>query len=129
MDLNLLSLFVAVAQVSSFSEAGRKLGLPRSSVSRNVGELERALGVPLFSRTTRKVALSTAGAALYQRVAPTLADLRLSLASLPEQDQQPSGDLRITAPTDMGLTFLAEAFAGFALRFPAINLDVQLTLR
>jgi len=129
MDLNLLSLFVAVAETSSFAEAGRKLGLPRSSVSRGVAQLEASLGVPLFHRTTRKVALSTAGAALYERVAPQLAALQRSLGTLPERDERPSGHLRIAAPTDMGVTFLSEALAGFSMRYPTISLDVRLSPR
>jgi DNA-binding transcriptional LysR family regulator len=129
MDLNLLELFVTVARTASFSEAGRKLGLPRSSVSRNVGELEGALGVQLFNRTTRKVALSTAGASLYERIAPQLVELHKSLDSLPEQDEQPSGELRLTAPTDLGVTVLPEILAGFSQRYPAICVDVRLAQR
>jgi DNA-binding transcriptional LysR family regulator len=129
MDLNLLDLFVTVARTASFSDAGRKLGLPRSSVSRNVGELESALGVQLFNRTTRKVALSTAGASLYERIAPQLLELHKSLDSLPEQDEQPSGELRLTAPTDLGVTVLPDILAGFSQRYPAISLDVRLAQR
>ena len=84
IDLNLLSLFSIVAETASFSDAARKLGVPRSSVSRQIADLEAALGVPLFARTTRKVALTSAGAALHQRVAPQLAALTESVGSLPE---------------------------------------------
>jgi DNA-binding transcriptional LysR family regulator len=129
MDLNLLELFVTVARTASFSEAGRKLGLPRSSVSRNVGELETALGVQLFNRTTRKVALSTAGATLYERIAPQLQELHQSLDSMPEQAEQPSGELRLTAPTDLGVTVLPDIIAGFGQRYPAICVDVRLAQR
>ena len=102
IDLNLLSLFGIVAETASFSEAARKLGMPRSSVSRGVGALEEALGVQLFNRTTRKVALSTAGVALHERIGPQLAALTASLGSLPERDQMPSGELRVSAAPDLG---------------------------
>src|SRR5687768_11088347 len=105
MDLNLLSLFSTVARTASFSEAARKLGLPRSSVSRQIAELERELGVPLFNRTTRQVALTTSGAALYERIAPQLADLQQAVGTLPERDQLPSGELRLTATPDFGVTY------------------------
>jgi DNA-binding transcriptional LysR family regulator len=118
-----------VAESASFSEAARKLRLPRSSVSRSVAELEKSLRVPLFNRTTRKVSLSTAGASLYERVAPQLASLKKCLGSLPELDEQPSGKVRLTAPTDMGVTFLPEVLGSFAMRYPAIGLDVRLTSR
>jgi DNA-binding transcriptional LysR family regulator len=129
IDLNLLSLFGIVAETASFSEAARKLGIPRSSVSRQIAELESSLGVQLFNRTTRKVGLSTAGAALHQRVAPQLAALASSVGSLPERDAIPSGELRISAAPDLGITVLPEILAGFSLRYPAIDVDVRLSSR
>jgi DNA-binding transcriptional LysR family regulator len=129
IDLNLLALFSIVAETSSFSDAARKLRVPRSSVSRQVGELETALGVQLFNRTTRKVALSSAGEALHQRVAPQLAALNQAVGSLPERDEIPSGELRLTAAPDFGVTVLAEILAGFSLRYPAISVDVRLSSR
>jgi DNA-binding transcriptional LysR family regulator len=68
IDLNLLSVFLEVARVQSFSEAARTLELRRSSVSRAVAALEASLRVQLFSRTTRRVELTTAGAALAAKV-------------------------------------------------------------
>jgi DNA-binding transcriptional LysR family regulator len=129
IDLNLLALFSAVAETASFSEAARKLRVPRSSVSRNVAELESALGVQLFNRTTRKVALTTAGVALHARVAPQLAALQDSVGSLPERAELPSGALRVSAAPDFGVTVLPEVLAGFAVRYPAVTLDVRLASR
>jgi DNA-binding transcriptional LysR family regulator len=129
IDLNLLSLFTTVAETASFSEAARKLRVPRSSVSRNIGELETALGVQLFNRTTRKVALSTAGIALHERVAPQLAALTESLGSMPEQNQLPSGALRVSAPPDFGVTVLPELLTGFTQRYPAVAVDLRLSPR
>lgn len=127
IDLNLLSLFSVVAETASFSEAARKLRVPRSSVSRNVAELEAALGVQLFNRTTRKVALSTAGLALHERIAPQLAALTASIGALPEQDRAPSGELRLSAPPDLGVTMLPDLLAGFTQRYPAVTVDVRLS--
>jgi DNA-binding transcriptional LysR family regulator len=129
IDLNLLHAFVLVARSSSFSEAARRIGVPRSSVSRQIAELERSLGVQLFNRTTRHVALSTAGASLFERVGPQLDELQKSIGSLPERDELPSGDLRLTAPPDMGATFLPDLLAGFAVRYPGVSLDVRLASR
>jgi DNA-binding transcriptional LysR family regulator len=129
IDLNLLGLFSIVAETASFSEAARKLRVPRSSVSRNVAELESALGVQLFNRTTRKVALTTAGAALHARLAPQLAALQESLGSLPERDEIPSGLLRFSTSPDFGVTVLPEVLAGFAVRYPAVRLEVRLASR
>jgi DNA-binding transcriptional LysR family regulator len=129
MDLNLLSLFIVVAEASSFTAAATKLGLRRSSVSRGVASLERVLGVQLFSRTTRQVSLTTAGTTLYAKVAPQLASLKDALGTLPEREEQPSGELRVTAPSDFGAFILPGVIAGFTLRYPAVQVDVRLTNR
>ena len=68
MDLNLLTVFEAVARTSSFSAAAKELGIPKSSASRAVARLEDELGVQLLFRTTRQVSLSAAGTALYDRI-------------------------------------------------------------
>src|SRR4051812_13500100 len=102
LDFDLLEHFVAVAEASSFAAAARKLGVRRSSVSRAVAALERSIGVQLFSRTTRHVTLTTAGSALVVKVAPLLASLREAVGSLPEREEEPSGTLRVTAPSDLG---------------------------
>jgi DNA-binding transcriptional LysR family regulator len=129
MDLNLIALFVTVAKASSFSKAATQLEVPRSTVSRGIAQLERELGVQLLSRTTRHVALTTAGTALYSRVAPQIASLAAAIGELPEQEEQPSGTLRLTAPNDLGAIVMPSIFAGFALRHPTVTLDVRLTNR
>src|SRR5438067_2444917 len=106
--LALLPLFAAVAESRSFSAAAKRLGLPKSTVSRGVARLESALGAELFHRTTRKVALSAAGSALFHKAAPLLASLKAALGDLPEREEEPKGLLRITAPNDVGAAFLAD---------------------
>lgn len=127
VDLNLLPTFVAVAKAASFSGAARQLRVPKSSVSRAIAALEETMGVRLVHRTTRHVALSTAGTALYERVAPLLDALSDSVVELPEREEEPSGLLRITASVDFGATVLAELIAAFSRRYPAIGIDLRLT--
>jgi DNA-binding transcriptional LysR family regulator len=129
MDLNLLTVFEAVARTSSFSAAARELGIPKSSASRAVARLEDALGVQLLFRTTRQVSPSEAGTALYDRVTPLLASVKAALGELPEREEGPSGTLRVTAPVDLGVLFLAEVMTRYTARFPAVSLDVHLTGR
>jgi DNA-binding transcriptional LysR family regulator len=124
-DWNLLPFFVAVAESGSISAAARKLDAPKSSVSRSVAALEQALGVQLFHRTTREVQLTTAGAAFYEQARPVLAAYRQLTGSLPEQEAEPSGTLRITAPMDMTLTLLLGVFVQFLVRYPSVNLDIR----
>jgi DNA-binding transcriptional LysR family regulator len=129
VDLNLLSIFAAVARTSSFSAAAKELGLPKSTVSRGIAGLELAMGVRLVNRTTRHVALSTAGVALHERVSPQLAALVRSIGALPELEEQPSGKLRITALADFAATVLAEIVARFVARHPAVEIELHLTTK
>ncbi len=129
MDLNLLTTFVAVAEASSFSRAAKKLGVIRSSVSRSVAALEHELTTQLFSRTTRQVAMTSAGRTLYAKVVPHLASLKDAIGALPEQEQLPSGMLRITAPLDIGALVMPEVLAPFSLRYPDVRFDMRVTNR
>lgn len=129
MDLNALELFVAVAETSSFSVAAKKLGLPKSTVSRGLARLEKELGVTLVNRTTRQVSLSTAGQALLERVAPQLAALKKALGELPESEEKPSGHLRITAAVDFGETLLPELVTTFLSRCPSVSIEVNVSNR
>jgi DNA-binding transcriptional LysR family regulator len=129
MDLNLLPTFVVVAETSSFSAAAKKLGVIRSSVSRSVATLERELGVQLFSRTTRQVSMTSAGRALYAKVAPHIAAIREAAGGMPEREELPSGTLCITAPLDIGALLLPRVLATFSLRYPAVQLDMRLSNR
>jgi DNA-binding transcriptional LysR family regulator len=129
VNLDLLSVFEAVARTSSFSAAARELGLPKSSVSRGVARLEAELDVPLLFRTTRQVSLSAAGTALYDRITPLLTSLRSALSDMPEREEQPSGALRVTAPVDLGAIFLVEVVTRYIARYPAVSVDLALTGR
>jgi len=129
MDLNRLAVFEAVARTASFTAAARELGLPKSSVSRAVARLEEELGVQLVVRTTRRVALNAAGTALYDRLAPLLRQVSAAVGEIPEREEQPTGTLRVTAPVDLGVLFLAEAVARYTARYPGVSVDLHLTGR
>jgi DNA-binding transcriptional LysR family regulator len=129
IDLSRLDLFVAVAEMASFSRAGDRMAVPKASVSRGIARLEADLGQQLFYRTTRRVTLTRAGHALYKRAAPQIVALRKAVTSLAEEQEQPSGVLRITAPNDLGTSFLADLTARFSARYPAVRLELELTSR
>lgn len=129
MDLNLLTVFEAVARTSSFSAAARELGMPKSSASRGVARLENELGVQLLFRTTRQVSLSAAGTALYDRLTPLLRSVKAVLGEVPEREEVPSGTLKVTAPVDLGVLFLAAVATRYTVRYPAVSLDLHLTGR
>jgi DNA-binding transcriptional LysR family regulator len=129
MDLNLLTVFEAVARTTSFSAAANELRMPKSSVSRAVARLEGDLGVQLLFRTTRHVSLSAAGTVLYDRITPLLGSVKTALGELPEREEQPSGELRVTAPVDLGVLFLADVVTRYTARYPAVRVDLNLTGR
>ncbi len=129
MDRNLLAQFLVVAELASFSGAAQRLGVRRSSVSRAVAALERSLGVQLFSRSTRHVALTTAGQALYEKVKPHLTALDEALGNVREREQAPSGELRLTTTVDIGVVLLPRLLSGFLARYPKVSVDVRLANR
>lgn len=128
-DFNLLPVVVAVADAGSISGAARKLGWPKSSVSRSVAAMESALEVQLFHRTTRQVTPTTAGTAFLEKARPLVASFQALTAGMPEQDVEPSGELKLTMPVDIAQTLLVEIAAQFALRYPRVQLDVRPTDR
>lgn len=120
-------MFVAVAEASSFSKAAAELGISKATASRVLARLEASLGVELLHRTTHQVALSTAGAALFERARPHLMALRSALIDLPEREEEPSGLLRLTAAHDVGSVVLPAALARIGMRYPGVRFDVRLT--
>jgi DNA-binding transcriptional LysR family regulator len=126
MDLNRLALFTVVAEELSFATAARRLGVERSSVSRAIAALEESLAVTLFQRTTRQVALTPEGAALYSQVAPQLAALRDAVRSVPERDDEPSGTLRITTTVDFGTSLLLAVVQTFVRRYPHVRIELAI---
>lgn len=126
IDFNALRMFVAVADAASFSAAARKLNLPKSSVSRRVSELEAVMGAPLLHRTTRRVVLSPAGAALHKRVATLITSLEEAASESPDEMGEPIGELRISAPNYFGTAFLADAVTQFTQRYPRVHCNLYL---
>ena len=126
VDLNDLGVFVTVVEAGSFSAAAERLGLPKSSVSRAIARLEEAIGVRTLHRTTRQIALSSAGRALYEKVRGEVASLRSSVGGLPELAEQPAGVVRVTAVVDLS-GFLGDVVTRYVERYPAAQVDLHLT--
>lgn len=102
MDLDGIEIFVKVIQAGSFSRAAKLLGMPNSTVSAKVAALEKRLGVTLLQRTTRSLRPTQAGEAYFQRAVRALDDLQAAEKELESTRSEPSGMLRLTAPTDAG---------------------------
>src|SRR5437899_9657870 len=129
IDLNRVRLFVRVAEAGSFTGAARVAGLPKSSVSRAVAALERELAVRLIQRTTRRLQLTEAGRAYYESVSRALSGIDEAAAAVSALQDTPRGQLRITAPPDLGQWLLAPTIARFAMRYPDVQVEVSLTQR
>jgi DNA-binding transcriptional LysR family regulator len=129
IDLNRIRHFVRVAEAGSFTGAARLSGLPKSSVSRAVAALERELAVRLIQRTTRRLHLTEAGRAYYESVSRALSGIDEAAAAVSELQDTPRGQVRITAPPDLGQWLLAPSIARFVMRYPDVHVEVSLTQR
>jgi len=127
--LNDMALFVEVANVLSFRRASDATGVPNSTLSRRIGALEKAIGLRLLHRTTRKVELTEAGQLYYERCRRIIDEARIAHEQLGEMLAQPSGMLRVSLPVDFSVIYLAPLIAEFAGRYPGITFDFDLTPR
>ena len=127
IDLNLLRTFATLHEVGSFTGAAKRLGVPRSTISRAISALEAQLGEQLVIRTTRTVSISPEGKELFDRVAPSLAGLATALADRPERQEEPSGTLKVTALPDLASVVLSEAVVRFTARYPQTGIELVLT--
>ena len=116
-----LSTFVAVAEEGAFNKAARRLNLSPPVVTRLVTALESRIGARLFTRTTRKVALTDAGTRLLADAARVLQDLEAIEASAAGAHQSPQGVLRITAPVMFGHRYVLPILRDFLDSHAAVS--------
>jgi DNA-binding transcriptional LysR family regulator len=128
-DLNQLVIFAKVVETHSFTAAGQALGLPKSTVSRKIAQLEERLGVRLLHRTTRKLSLSEVGAAFYERCARISSEIVEAEDAVRQMHRDPRGLLRVAAHHELGLDFLADVVSEFLLAYPRVDIDLELTAR
>jgi DNA-binding transcriptional LysR family regulator len=127
--LNDMALFVEVAHTRSFRRAADATGVPNSTLSRRISALEKAIGLRLLHRTTRKVELTEAGQLYYERCWRIVEEARIAHEQLGEMLAQPSGVLRASLPVDFATIYMAPLIAEFARRYPGITFDFDLTPR
>jgi DNA-binding transcriptional LysR family regulator len=125
-NLNELQFFVHVSQAQSFTKAAKRLGVPKSTVSRAIRRLEDRLGVRLVERTTRRVALTEVGE-LYlnrcQRVMEEALQADLAVGAL---QAKPRGTLRVGAPVAFARSILAPRMGEFLAMYPEVRVHLQL---
>lgn len=128
-DLNQLVIFAKVVETRSFTAAGRALGLPKSTVSRKVAQLEERLSVQLLQRTTRKLSLTEVGAAFYERCARISTEIDEAEQAVLFMHRDPRGLLRLTAPHEFGTAFLSDVISDYLVAHPQVDIELELTDR
>ncbi len=129
IEANDLLLFARVAELGGFSQAARRLGLPKSTVSRRIAALEARFGERLLWRTTRRQSLTELGRQLLDHARQVALELD-AVAELRERRQAaPSGRLRVSMPSDFANLLLADMLAAFVALHPGITLELDLSPR
>jgi DNA-binding transcriptional LysR family regulator len=129
MELDGIAIFVKVVQAGSFSGAARLLGMPNTTVSAKVARLEKRLGVTLIQRTTRKLNITPAGQAYFERCARGLDEIEAAEAEVSLSAAEPRGTLRLTAPGDVAMGMLPPVVSRFLARFPRTRVEVLVANR
>ncbi len=124
-----LGAYAKVVELGSFARAAERLDVSTSAVSRQVAELEAHLEVRLLNRTTRRLSLTEAGQAFYERCVQLLADVEEAEASVRASAVVPRGTLRLTCGVTFGIRYLAPAIAEFSTAHPQVNFDLDLSDR
>ncbi len=119
--------FVAVVRAGSFTEAGRRMGVPKSTLSRQVTRLEEHLGARLLQRTTRRLALTATGEAYYARCRHAIEEMEEAERVALDVAGHPKGELRVSAAFDLGRDQLVPLLPAFRARYPEITIQLLLT--
>ncbi|MDC9823659.1 LysR family transcriptional regulator [Devosia sp. ZB163] len=129
MVLNGIDVFVRVVQAGSFAAAARDLGMPTTTVSARIARLEERLGVTLIQRSTRRMHVTEAGQAYFGHCVEALNALEAGESQLAAAGSEPSGLLRITAPSDIAGTVLPALCERFLEHYPRADIDLVVTNR
>jgi DNA-binding transcriptional LysR family regulator len=127
--LSTMETFVRVVEAGSFVAAAGRRGLSPAMASRHVQGLEEHLGTRLLNRTTRKLSLTEAGAAYYERCRQVLRDIEEMDLAVASEVQQPRGLLRVNAPVVFGARHLARVVAEYERRYPDASIELDLSDR
>jgi DNA-binding transcriptional LysR family regulator len=126
---SMLAAFVKVADTGSVSRAASDLGLGKSVISKRVAQLEQVVGATLFSRSTRRIALTPAGEAYVDFARRALTELAAGEERLRALRSELTGQIRLTAPVTWGMRVLAKLLPEFLRQHPGVEVDVQLADR
>jgi DNA-binding transcriptional LysR family regulator len=124
--LRAMQVFVQIVEAGSLTGAAAVLGMSGPAVVRSLAALERAIGVRLLQRTTRRSSLSDEGRDYYERCKRVLAAVDEADTSMSARRSEPHGRLRITAPATYGRMYVAPIVNAFIAKYPAVEVDLLL---
>jgi DNA-binding transcriptional LysR family regulator len=124
-----MKIFVAVVDNGSFAAAADRLDMSRAMASKSLAALEDHLGTRLLNRTTRRLSLTEAGMAFYERSVQILADVWEAEQVAGRMAAEPRGTLKVTMPLTYGLHRLGPLIAAYVNRYPQVKLDLSLNDR
>lgn len=128
-DLNDFRLFAYVVEEGGFAAAGRRLGMPRSFVSRRIQVLEDALGIRLLQRTPRSFQISELGQEFYRRCLAMIAEADAAAAVIETSRHEPVGTLRIACPSSLIQYQLAGMVTRYMQKYPKVTISLESTSR
>lgn len=118
--------FVLIAKLGSFARAAEQAGMSRTLMTRHIMDLEKRLGVRLFNRTTRQLALTERGEKYLECCSRVLSELEQTEAEIRQLQNEPEGELRVLAPKSFGGLHFADAVIEFARRHPRLRISLFL---
>ncbi len=125
-NLTDIAVFVRVVERGSFTRAADELELSRAVVSKYLSRLEERLGARLLHRTTRRLSLTEAGAALFEASRGALERIVEAEDAVAKFQKEPRGRLKVSAPMGFGIMYLGAAAADFLRAHPGVTLDLTL---
>ncbi len=123
--LQAMQLFVRVAELNSFSAVAQQMGVARSVVTRQIAALEQHLGLKLMARSTRRLTLTSAGAAYLEKCRVILNLVEAAETGIAEERQIPRGHVRISLPLSFGLMRVVPLLLDFARAYPEVSLEMD----
>lgn len=127
MILDGVDVFVKVVQAGGFSSAARLLGMPTTTVSAKIARLEERLGTTLIQRSTRRMHVTEAGKAYFDHCVEAIRVLEAGEEQLAAASAEPSGLLRITAPSDMAQSILPTIVSSYLETYPRARVELVVT--
>jgi DNA-binding transcriptional LysR family regulator len=128
-DLNDLRLFVEVVEQNGFAAAARKLGMPRSRLSRRMGLLEQRLGVRLLQRSTRRFAVTEIGREYYRHCLAMLVEAEAAQDVIDRVRSEPQGTVKVSCPSSVIYFQVGEMIARFMAECPKVEVLLESTNR